>query len=157
MTDARHPRRGDDDVVTDLVEYLIVAVADRDALAGVVPALAELVESATVRILDVVALVRDEDGTLTVLELEEIGGPAALGALGIEAGGMLSEHDLELASFAIHPGGAGIVVVTEDRWAEPLSAAARQAGGQIIAGERIPPARVEAALAERADESREGA
>src|SRR5262249_5987951 len=82
VTDARHPRRRDDDVVTDLVEYLIVAVADRDALAGVVPALAELVETATVRILDVVALVREEDGTITVLELEEIGSPAVLDALG---------------------------------------------------------------------------
>jgi hypothetical protein len=37
-------------------------------------------------------------------------------------------------------------VLTEDRWATSLSMAARRAGGRIVAGDRIPPARVEAAL-----------
>ena len=69
-----------------------------------------------------------------------------------DAGGMLSERDLALASTALRPGSVGIVVVTEDRWAEPLSLAAQHAGGQIIAGERIPARRVESVLAERTDD-----
>ena len=62
---------------------------------------------------------------------------------------MLSEHDIELASLALQRGTAGIVLVTEDRWAEPLAVAARQAGGQILGGERIPASRVESALTDR--------
>jgi hypothetical protein len=73
-----------------------------------------------------------------------------------EVGGMLTDHDIALASIALRPGTAGILVVTEDRWAESLSAAAQRAGGQIIAGERIPPARVNQALADRSGDEREG-
>ena len=67
--------------------------------------------------------------------------------LPVTVGAMLSEHDLELAALALRPGSAAVIVVTEDRWATPLSVAARRAGGQILAGERIPAARVATALA----------
>jgi len=128
-----------------------VTVADGDALAGVGLALAQLVEGANIRILDLVVLERGDDGTVTALELEAVDGLGPLRELDIEVGGMLSEHDLGLASFALQPGKPAVVIVTEDLWAEPLSVAARRAGGQIVAGERIPAARVEAALADRPD------
>jgi hypothetical protein len=69
---------------------------------------------------------------------------------------MLSENDIALASRALPPGTVGIVLVTEDRWAAPLSAAARRAGGLIVAGERIPPSRVEEVLADSAEEEQGG-
>ncbi len=156
MTDAREPADRRDEVTSDLVEYVIVAVPDQDALATVVPALAELVQTAKIRILDVVVLVRDREGAVTVLEFEDVESMAALRLVEGEVGGMLSDHDIALASHALRPGTAGIVLVTEDRWAEPLSAAARRAGGQIIAGERIPPPRVEGALADRSEDEPEG-
>jgi Family of unknown function (DUF6325) len=146
----KHPG-GRDPVRTDLVEYLIVAVASRDALADIAAALAKLVESAEIRILDLVVLERDSNGGVSVLELEAIDSMAALRDLDIEVGGMLSEHDLELASLALKPGIPGVVLVTEDLWASSLSRAARRAGGQIVAGERIPASRVEAALADRVE------
>jgi Family of unknown function (DUF6325) len=133
------------------VEYLIVAVASRDALIDIAAALAKLVESAEIRILDLVMLERDSSGGVSVIELEAIDSMAALRDLDIEVGGMLSEHDLELASLALKPGVPGVVLVTEDLWASSLSRAARRAGGQIVAGERIPASRVEAALADRVE------
>jgi hypothetical protein len=60
--------------------------------------------------------------------------------------GLLSENDLALASRAVRPGEVGLVVVAEDRWAKQLSTAAGRAGGRIVAGERIPVLRVEAAV-----------
>jgi Family of unknown function (DUF6325) len=156
VTDAREPADRRHEVTSDLVEYVIVAVPDQDALATVVPALAELVQTAKIRILDVVVLVRDREGAVTVLEFEDVESMAALRLVEGEVGGMLSDHDIALASHALRPGTAGIVLVTEDRWAEPLSAAARRAGGQIIAGERIPPPRVEGALADRSEDEPEG-
>jgi hypothetical protein len=53
-----------------------------------------------------------------------------------------------LAAEAVDPESAAIILVTEDRWARPLADAARDAGGLIVAGERIPKARIEAALGE---------
>jgi Family of unknown function (DUF6325) len=138
-----------DEVRTDLVEYLIVVVPSREALSAIGSALAKLVENAKIRILDLVVLERDADGAVTVLEVEALEGMASLRNLDIEVGGMLSEHDLELAALALKAGMPGVVLVTEDLWAKSLSTAARRAGGEIIAGERIPASRVEAALGDR--------
>lgn len=143
----RRANRGE--IRTDLVEYLIVVVPSQDALTGIGSALLKLVEKAKIRILDLVVLVRDTNGAVTVLELDSIESMGPLRGLDIEVGSMLSEHDLELAALALKPGMPGVVLVTEDLWAKSLSTAARRAGGQIIAGERIPAARVEAALGDR--------
>ena len=121
-------------------------VPSRDALGAIGSALTSLVESAKIRILDLVVLEREANGEVTVLEVESIESMAPLRDLDIEVGGMLTEHDLELASLAVKPGMPGVVLVTEDLWAKSLSTAARRAGGQIVAGERIPASRVEAAL-----------
>jgi Family of unknown function (DUF6325) len=131
------------------VEYMIVVVPNEDALASIGLALSKLVEKAKIRILDLVVLVRETNGAVTVLEVEAIDGMASLRGPDIEVGAMLSEHDLELAALALKPGMPGVVLVTEDLWAKSLSTAAHRAGGQIIAGERIPAARVEAALGDR--------
>jgi hypothetical protein len=147
------PDHGQDEVGVraDLVEYLIVAVADRSGLASVGQALAGLVEAGTVRLLDLVVVSCDEDGLVAVEEIDAEPALAALRAAPCDVD-LLSERDIELSSLAIPPGSVGVVVVTEDRWAEPLSTAASRAGGRIVAGDRIPPSRVEAALARSHDE-----
>ena len=109
-----------DTVAADLVEYLIVEVPDLGALASLVPALVELVASAKIRILDLVALEKDADGAVAALELDAVDSMTALKDVDGDVGGMLSQHDIELVSLALRPGTAGIVLVTEDRWAEPL-------------------------------------
>jgi hypothetical protein len=134
-----------DPVSTDLVEYFIVVVPDVDAVGDVAAAVAELVRSTAIRILDAVVIERGHDDGLVVHELDDAPFLEALRAAR-ERQCELSDHDLALASLALPLGGVGLVVVVEDRWAEPLSAAARRAGGEIIAGERIPMRRVETAL-----------
>jgi hypothetical protein len=136
-------------VVPDLVEYLVIVVPDVDSLASVASALADLVTGATIRILDLVVVARRADGSVLILEPETLASLAGLADAAAETGGLLSDHDIELVALGLEPATVGLVVVTEDRWAAGLSAAARQAGGLIVAGERIPAPRVEAALADR--------
>ena len=143
--------------VTDLVEYFIVTVPAVESLRLLADALAELVERAAIRILDVVVLVKDVDGAVTALELDAVDSLGAIQHLKGDVGGMLSEHDVALAATAVRPGSAGVILVTEDRWARALSVAARRAGGQIVGGERIPAFRVESALADRTDDNQIGA
>ena len=141
-----------DDVASDLVAYLVVALPDVSALAGTAPSLVAMVESGTVGLLDLVVISRSPDGTVEVRELGATAELASLAAVTGELGGLLTEHDIELVSLALPPGTTGLVLVTEDRWAAPLSAAAHRAGGRILAGERIPAARIEAALSGRGDD-----
>jgi hypothetical protein len=147
----------DPPVCTDLVEYVIIAVPAVDSLGELAPALADLVQLAAIRLLDVVVLVKDVDGAVTALELDAVESMAAIRRLDGDVGGMLSEHDITLASTALRPGTAGVVLVTEDRWAEPLSAAVHRAGGRIVAGERVPAARVESVLADETADDQAGA
>lgn len=144
-------------IVPDLVGYLVVAVPHPDALADLVPALTGLVGTATIRILDLVVVERGLDGAVEVRELEAVESLAGLRAVEGDVGGLLSDHDVELAAYALRPGTCGVVLVTEDRWAGQLSQAAQGAGGRIVAGERIPPARVEDVLADRHRGRPEGA
>jgi hypothetical protein len=137
-------------VRSDLVQYFIIEVPDLGSLATVTPALAQLVEVAAINILDLVVVMREADGAVTILEPEEVESLRGLADVDGEVGGLLSEHDIELTSFVLRPDTAAMIVVTEDRWAESLSLATRRAGGLIVAGERIPAPRVEAAFAETA-------
>ena len=156
MSEAGENHDEPDPVAADLVEYLIVEVPDLGALASLAPALVELVGTGTIRILDLVALEKDADGAVAALELDAVDSMTVLRNVDRDVGGMLSQRDIELASLALRPGTAAIVLVTEDRWAEPLSVAAQRAGGQILAGERIPAFRVESVLADRSDRDTPG-
>ena len=136
----------------DLVEYVVVAVPELSSTVGVAAALRELVESARIRILDLVGVVVGPDGRATAVEPEQLSGLAELGDVQGEVGGLLSEDDLALASSALAPGTSALIVVVEDRWAQLLAGAAREVGGRIVGGERIPRYRLE-----QADRARGGA
>lgn len=147
MTGARRTDEHQPALHADLVEYFVVVAPDRDGLVSVAAAVAELVRESSLRVLDVVALVRSPSGELNVWdvdpfpELVELASPTPAATAA-----MLSENDIELSSLAVPPGAAGVVVLAENRYAESLSVAARSVGGQIAAGDRIPPPRVEALL-----------
>jgi Family of unknown function (DUF6325) len=145
-----------DDVTPDLVEYMVVLTPDEASLAALVPALAELVAGARIRVLDLAVVVRGADGAMTVREVETVESLAGLRHVEGEVGSLLSQQDVATAGLALRPGTAGLVIVTESRWAEPLSVAARDAGGRIVGGERIPPRRLADALAELRDDEPEG-
>jgi hypothetical protein len=138
----------DEDVALELVEYLIVAVPNPQSLGTLAPALAQLADSGTMRLLDSVVVSRERDGAVNVVELEAVEGAARLAESCGLIGELLSERDIELASVALAPSSAALVLVIEDRWATPLAAAIARAGGRIVSGERIPAARVEAVLAD---------
>lgn len=145
------PQHGDDPrgIDTSLVECLVVVVPEMNSLKGVAAALAELVETAAIRILDLVVVTRRRsDHAVHILESEASESlPDRLVAL--ELGGLLSENDITLAASSLLPGAVGIVLLIEDRWASPLSSAAKHAGGLVLGGQRIPRARIEAALVEQ--------
>ena len=156
MADPGFTRNPRDAIQTDLVAYLMFVVPDVEALRLVVPALVSLVEQATIRIIDVVVLERDQEGSVATLELEAVEHLAPLRDLDVQVGGMLTSHDIEMLSLALDRGTVAVVLVTEDRWATPLGEAVRAAGGHILAGERIDARQVRAALSE-GPHDREGA
>jgi len=147
MADPAGRRSSDAATDLDLVEYLVVVVSDLGSLAGVTSALADLVASESLRILDLVCVSKGaEGGELTVVEFEEVEAMAALERVEGEVGGLLSAQDIETASRPLTSGSSAVLLLVEDRWAIGLSTAARQAGGRVVGGGRVARPRVEAAL-----------
>jgi hypothetical protein len=125
------------------VEYIIIKFPGNQFKGEIVPALADLVDSGTVRILDLVFVLKDADGDVTSIEYEDLPGMSDVDG---EADGLLSEEDLVLAAEVLEPESSGLLIVWEDTWAKPLAEALRGAGGIIVAGERIPHEIVQAAF-----------
>ncbi|HSL56491.1 MAG TPA: DUF6325 family protein [Acidimicrobiales bacterium] len=125
------------------VEFLVVRFPGSRFRGEIAPALADLVDAGTVRILDLVFITKSEDGDVDVLELVELDDTeaAAFRALGYaddEDDVALSDEDLMLAAEGLAPGDSAAVLVWEDVWAAKFAAALRRADAEIVALERIP-------------------
>ncbi len=143
-------------IATDLVEYLVLMIPGPQALSSVGPDLVRMVDSAVIRILDLVVVTIDERGRPEIVEIDSISDLDVIIDVTTCHGFLLSRHDIELVSLAMRPGDCAVILVAEDRWAEPLAAAARALGGEVRAGERIARERVEAALARVRHHPQEG-
>lgn len=130
------------DMVEELgpVDYLVIEfpAGEQNFTGEAADELANLAESGIIRILDVLILVKNEDGTVDAMELDETPTVDAIRALEADIAEILAAEDVELLAAAMEPGSVAGVVVWENRWAAPFAAAARRAGGQLIASGRIP-------------------
>jgi hypothetical protein len=132
------------------VEYVVIGFPGNQFKGEIVPALAELVDNDVIRIIDVAFIKKDADGSTTMFEYDTLDDVLAFGFADIdgEAGGLLNDEDLELAAETLEPDSSAALIVWEHRWAARVAQAIRDAGGSIIAGERIPDEIVEQALAD---------
>ena len=102
--------------------------------------IANLLEAGIIRLYDVLVVRKEADGTFSGLELDaladdEVGG---LRAFSGARSGLLGDEDLQLAADAMAPGTTAVLLVYENSWAAGFVAAARRAGGEMIASARIP-------------------
>ena len=100
--------------------------------------LVALVNSGTIRLIDVLILTKNEDGTVDAMELSDIEELGELQALEAQLAELLAEEDVENLAAAMDPGSTAGVLIWENLWAAPFAAAARRSGGQLIATGRIP-------------------
>jgi hypothetical protein len=130
------------------VEYVVIEFPGNQFKGEVAPALGELVDSGTIRILDLVFVKKDVDGAVMVIEYEDLEEAGAFADVEGEAGGLFSDDDARLIGEMLAPDSSAAVLVWEDCWAAPFAAAVRGAGGIVRAGQRIPHDEVVAALAD---------
>ena len=122
------------------VDYLVVEFpAGAQNFTGEMAAeLSRLSESGAIRVLDILILQKNEDGTVDALEIDETPAVDELRALEADVAEILAADDVEMLAEAMLPGSVAGVLVWENRWAAPFATATRRAGGQLIATGRIP-------------------
>jgi len=131
------------------VEYMIVAFPGNKFRGDIVPALEELQDAGTIRIIDLAFVMKDGDGDVTAFEvgdLESEVGATFQALLGGERGGLFNEEDLEAAAEELEPNSSAALLVWEDVWAAKVAKAIRDADGVLLDLERIPQEVVEAAV-----------
>ena len=135
------------------VDYLILEFpAGKANFTGeMAAALTSLVDSGTIRILDLMILTKGDDGAIDAFEIDDFEGLDELRALETDFANLLAEEDVENLAAAMEPGSVAGVLVWENTWAAPFASAARRAGGQLVANGRIPVQAILAAL--EADEA----
>jgi hypothetical protein len=98
----------------------------------------KLVDAGTIRIVDILVLVKDEDGSVEAMELSDLDELGPLQVLETELAELLAEEDVDHLAAAMDPGSVAAVLIYENIWAAPFASAARHSGGQLIANGRIP-------------------
>lgn len=130
------------------VEYLIVAFPGNQFKGEIIPALADLVEAGTIRIIDLAFVMKDADGAVVTAELGDLDSEVfkAFDALSPETMGLLNEEDLAAAGEELDPNSSAALLVWEDTWATTLRDAIVNAGGEVLDLERVPYEVVNAAV-----------
>jgi len=126
------------------VDYIVVEWPGRQPTGEALPLLVDLVESGTIRLLDIAFFTKDADGSVAALEIDELGENFAVfdGA----SSGLVGDEDLAEAGNALEPGTSAALLVWENRWAAPFAVALRKSGAQLVANGRIPIQALVAAL-----------
>jgi hypothetical protein len=122
------------------VDYIVVEFpAGASSFTGeMAEALVALVETGTIRVIDVLILTKDEDGAVEAIELSDIEQLGPLQAVETQLAELLAAEDVEHLAAAMDPGSTAGVLIWENLWAAPFASAARRSGGQLIATGRIP-------------------
>ncbi len=132
------------------VELLVVAFPGSQLKGEIVPALKELVDAGTIRILDVVFVAKDADGTVGKLELSQLSDSESELYLELASSddleALVNDEDLDLAADLLEPGDSAALLVWEDVWAIRVTNAIRDAGGVLLALERVPAEAVDVVL-----------
>jgi hypothetical protein len=97
-----------------------------------------LVDSGTIRVIDILILTKKEDGSVEATELSEVSELGPLQAVEAELAELLAADDVDHLAAAMEPGSTAGVLIWENLWAAPFAAAARRSGGQLLANGRIP-------------------
>jgi len=143
------------------VDWIVVEFPGSKFNGQIAPALMDLVERDLIRVLDLLVLKKDADGSLEAFELSDLdeGEIGDLRTYESELAMLLSEEDVTSLAAAIEPGSSAGVLIWENTWAAPFASAVRRSGGQLVASGRIPIqallAAVEAEEQEAADEGTE--
>jgi len=122
------------------IEIIVVGFPENRFTGEIAPALADLVESGIVRIVDLVFITKDDAGEVAALELNELDEQvsAQYVTLAAELDALIGEEDIEDFGEQLEPGSSIALLVVEHVWAKGFADAVANSGGVLLDSIRIP-------------------
>ena len=122
------------------VDWIVVEFPGSRFNGEVAPEIKAAIDAGTIRLLDLVVVKKDDDGSYDAFEVADLD-PGELGelrAFEAELAPVLSAQDVTDLAETIEAGSSAAILVWENTWAAPIASAIRHSGGQLVASGRIP-------------------
>ncbi len=130
------------------VEYIVIGFPGNKFTGKIAPALMDLIAKDIIHIIDLIVVKKDGDGSVSSFEWDQLDSDelAALHGITGEIRDLINQDDIQRFAEALEPNTSAAVLVWEDAWARAFADAVRNAGGTLVAHDRIPYQIVEAAI-----------
>jgi uncharacterized membrane protein len=131
------------------VEILVISFPGNQFNGDVAPALADLVQTGLIKVIDLVFVTKDADGDVAAIELSELdeATSSAFSPHVEEPSGMLAEEDIEDLAAELAPSSSAAILMFEHVWATRFRDAVVDSGGELVASIRIPKEAIDEVLA----------
>ena len=123
------------------VDYLMVRFPGNKFSGKIAPELTRLEKKGIIRVIDLVFIMRDENGKLVIAETENLGGEvgAAFNELSKNTREWFSEGDIEVIAATLPNNSSAALLLFENVWAIQFKEALLDANAELIDMGRIPP------------------
>jgi hypothetical protein len=123
------------------VDVIVLKFTGNNFTGEIAGALGDLVADDLVRIIDLLFVTKDADGSVAVVEIAGLGAdmdPMFVGIAEQLDGGLLDGEDADAVAPQLEPNTSAAVLAVEHRWAIPFVNAVSNAGGEVLDQARIP-------------------
>jgi hypothetical protein len=136
------------------IELLVVGFPGNQFTGEIAPALRELVESGTIRVIDILFVLKDVDGNVGAVELVDLDDDlyAMFDPIVSDLGGLLGHDDAVRLAINLPTNSSAAIMLFENAWATRFRDALLNANGQLIFNERIPKAVIDELIATQSAE-----
>ena len=131
------------------VDVVIIGFPGNQFNGDIAPAVMELVDNGTIRVIDLLFVMKDEDGVVTTIEAADLEASVGAGFLAVNVAqpGALGTEDADEVSEDLPNNSSALLIAFENAWAERFVTAVRASGGVVIDQIRIPADVVESVVA----------
>ena len=122
------------------IDFMALEVQTDQLPGESLPALLELVQKGIVRVIDLVIILKDQDGAYQVLEIEELAPKtlAIFDPLEVEISGIIQVEDIELIAEQMAANTTAALLLIENLWAIKFGEAAVRSSGRMVMFNRLP-------------------
>jgi uncharacterized protein DUF6325 len=133
------------------IEVLMLRFPGNRFRGEIAPALASLIDNGTIRVIDLLFAIKDENGVLDIIELKDMEGDLSVfSPMASELADTLTEDDARVLARSLPNNSSAAILLFENAWAKTFVDAVSRAHGEVILNERIPRAAVQELIAARA-------
>ena len=132
------------------LEYTVIGFTGNEFDGSIAREIGRVVENGTIRIVDAVAIIKDAEDEVAIVEIDAKSDPrfASIAPLLKDRMGLFTPEDLATIAETLPGDTAALVILFEHKWAVHVKEAIAAAGGQLIARAVIPPEILEEAADE---------